>query len=157
MKVKDVFEEESLDLGAEYEQDDDTILYIGVVGSQETDVSEDVLFELIDDILDEIVDEFIVDGDFEEIALVAKPLDSGVRKVAFKIAEERGYTTIGLVNSDEEVPSYPTDVIDIDDGEDHDFFIDYIDVLIQIGSDSDTSEIVEMAEAEDIPVFEEDI
>ena len=152
MKVNDILEEVDFDLDNE---SDDNTLIVGVIGSQETDVNEDVLFELIDDLFDEIVDEFIVDGDFEQIAVASKALNSGIHKIAFKIAEERGFTTIGFVDNEDKTPSYPTDEIVIMNDDDGDFFIDYIDALIRIGSDGDTLATVEMAE--DIPIFEEDI
>jgi hypothetical protein len=156
MRVNDILEEVDFDL--DDEESDDGTLVVGVIGSRETDVNDDVLFELIDDMFDEIVDEFIIDGDFEQIAIASKAIDSGVHKIAFKIAEERGFTTIGLVDGEEEIPSYPTDEIVVaTNDEDDDFFIDYIDVLIRVGSDGDTSATTEMAEAEDIPIFEEDI
>lgn len=154
--MSDIFENGAL-FGEPQEE-----LRIGIIGySNDADFDEVEADIEIEEMLDEVLSEF--DDGTKSIVIVANGIDEGVAQVAYDIAYDRGYKTVGITPAslgDKE--RFETDdelVVGDEPGEDDDFFVDYVDVIIRIGDSEhgDTVSKMAMAEAADIPTIELDI
>lgn len=169
MKITDIITQPEIDIDLDdlidIENDnDDNILYVGVVGMDSNLLDETMLYEVMDNLLDEVYEEFVEEGDFEDLVVVSESLDSGIHKISFKIAEELGYKTIGFViHSEEESDEmdqnvYQTDeIIYLGQEEFPEEFVDNVDLVIRVGDSENTSRIMDLAEDDpDLPVIEYD-
>lgn len=139
---------------------DENILDIGVVGFSGTDFDEQEAKTALDDILDDIEAAYIETGEFETVRIVAGLTNLGIPKIAYESAEERGYETVGI--SAEEAREY--ELHDVDEiiwvgerfGDESKEFIDMIDIFVRIGGGKQSFAELEMAEEEDIGIYEYD-
>ena len=154
MKVSKIFE--NYFSSNEYEEDEDCLV-IGVIGEVSEDEDESNIYEMIDNLVDDIMDEF---DDFEDYAILGDVKSNKLLQVAFKIAEERGFKTVGLVINDDETDlnNYPVDdFLYCETDNPANCFSDNIDVLIKVGNNSFTDEVLNQVTKEEIPIFEENI
>ena len=142
---------------------EDGKLYVGISGysAQKFDVIE--ARELIEEALDDIENEYIESGDYEEIVVVSGLTNMGIHKIAYEVADNRGYNTIGIAPeevNEEAMELYPVDEIIIEGktfGDESEEYIDIIDVLVTIGGGAQTMTEIEMAEGDDLSVIEYDL
>ena len=140
---------------------EDNILNVGVVGYSSQKFDEAEAREILEEAFDDIEDEYIETGDYEEINIVSGLTNMGIPKVAYEIADERGYNTMGV--APEEADDY--DLYNVDEiiyegqnfGDESEVFIDNIDVLVKVGGGDQSQHELELAEAEDISVLEFDL
>ena len=139
------------------EQDENT-LYIGVVGYSGQKFDEAEAREIIEEAFDDIEDEYIEKGDYEEITVVSGLTNLGIPKIAYEVADARGYGTMGI--APEEADEY--DLYNVDEiiyegtkfGDESETFIDNIDVFLKVGGGDQSQQELELAEAEDMSVME---
>ena len=138
-------------------QNEDT-LYVGIVGFSQQNFNQEDAREAIEDILDDIEDEYM--NDFDEIAIVSRLTNMGIAKIAYQIADDRDYETIGLAPLEaQEYPQYDVDEIIWKGehfGDESDYFIDYIDVFVRIGGGTKSHIEQELAEEDDLGIYEYD-
>ena len=92
--------------------EDDNKLYVGVVGYSGQKFDEADARETLEEALDDIEDEYIESGDFEEIVIVSGLTNLGMPKVAYEVADNRGYGTVGVAPEQaNEYELYPVDEI----------------------------------------------
>jgi hypothetical protein len=143
--------------------DDDNILYVGVSGYFDQKFDEEEATELLEDALDDIEKEYIDTGEFDEIAIVSGLTDHGMPKIAYQVANFRGYETVGVAPkavNETGYELYPVDEIIYEGenfGDEIDKYIEMIDVFVRIGGGSQTQKELELAEEEDISVIEYDL
>ena len=138
---------------------------IGVIGYDTDDQFEyDQAYAELVDMINEVVSEAEIDEN-TKILIVSNVLDQGMSKVAYDIADESGYDTVGIFPS--ELVESADDIRAVDEaiqvgeeiGSDDEYFIEYIDVLLRVGESSfgDTTSKMELAEEKDIPTVEIDL
>lgn len=131
---------------------------IGVVGySNDKVFNQDIAKALLAIALD------IVEADIkaDEYALVSGLTNMGVPKLAYELAEKRGWKTVGFTA--EEAKQY--DCFDVDEeiiegekfGDESKKFIDYIDCLVRIGGGPQSMKETEMARKAGHPIYEYDL
>jgi len=131
---------------------------VGVVGYSNDDVfNHDIAKALLAIALDVIEEEF-QDKQYE---LVSGLTNMGIPKLAYEMADKRGWKTIGL--SAKEAKEY--DCYDVDQeiivgekfGDESKKFIEYIDCLVRIGGGKQSMEETESAREAKISVYEYDL
>lgn len=131
---------------------------VGVVGySNDKVFNQDIAKALLTIALD------VVESDTDEkvFALVSGLTNMGVPKLAYELADERDWKTIGL--SAKEAKEY--DCYDVDEeilegdkfGDESDKFIEYIDCLVRIGGGPQSMDETEKAKKAKVPVYEYDL
>lgn len=139
----------------------DKQLYVGVVGFSEPYFDENKASLLLEDILDDILDDYINNGEYDNITIVSGLADMGITSIAYQIANDRGYSTIGV--APEEVKDY--EQYDVDEvfyvgeefGDESEEFVSMIDIIVRIGSSEKSLNEIELAEEKDISVIECDL
>ncbi|MCK5017277.1 MAG: hypothetical protein KAS32_09400 [Candidatus Peribacteraceae bacterium] len=144
-------------------QEEDGKLYVGISGYSAQKFDEAEARELIEEALDDIENEYIESGDYEEIVIVSGLTNMGVPKIAYEVADNRSYGTVGIAPeqvNEEAMELYPVDEIIIEGetfGDESEEYIDIIDVLVTIGGGAQTMTEIEMAEADELSVLEYDL
>ena len=142
-------------------EDDDNVLYVGVVGYSTQQFDEQDAREILEEALDEIEDMYVETGEYDEIAIVSGLTSIGIPKIAYQIADNRDYITVGV--APEEANDY--DLYNVDEiiyegenfGDESETFIDMIDVLIKVGGGDQSQKELEMAEEEKLSVLDFDL
>ena len=131
---------------------------IGVVGySDESVYNHDIAKALVAVALDAVAD----DTKADEYVLVSGLTDQGIPGIAYRMAEDRGWKTVGL--SAKEAKQY--DCFDVDEeiivgekfGDESEEFIGYIDYLVRIGGGEQSMKETEMAKKKGVKVYEYDL
>lgn len=141
-------------------QEEDT-LFVGVVGYSSQKFDEQEAREILEEAFDDIEEEYVDNGDFEKISVVSGLTNQGIPKIAYQIADERGYDTIGVAPL--EADDY--DLYDVDEiiyegenfGDESETFIDMIDVFVKVGGGDQSQHEMDLAESEDISILEFDL
>ena len=129
---------------------------IGVVGYSDDKIfNHDIAKALLAIVFD------IIDKEYRDIEIVSGLTNMGVPKLAYEMADKRGWKTVGL--SAKEAKEY--DCYDVDEeiivgekfGSESVEFINYINCLIRIGGGEQSMKETEMAKEKDIPVYEYDL
>lgn len=142
------------------EQDENT-LYVGVVGYSSQSFDEAEAKEILEEAFDDIEDEYVENGDYEDIVIVSGLTDMGIPRIAYQIADERDYGTMGVVPEEaDEYEHYSVDEIIYEGekfGDESETFINTIDVFVKVGGGDQSQHEMELAEAEDISILEFDL
>lgn len=142
------------------EQDENT-LYVGVVGYSGQKFDEVEAREILEEAFDDIEDEYVEKGDYEDITIVSGLTNMGIPKIAYEVADERGYNTMGVAPEEaDEYELYNVDEIiyeGVNFGDESEVFIDTIDVFVKVGGGNQSQHEMELAEAEDMSVLEFDL
>ena len=141
---------------------DDDILYVGVVGYSGQKFDEAEAKEILEDAFDDVEEEYIDNGDYELITIVSGLTALGIPKIAYDIAVERDYGTMGIAPAEaDEYELYNVDEIIYEGehfGDESETFIDNIDVFIKVGGGKQSQQELELAEAdEDLSILEYDL
>lgn len=136
-------------------------LYVGVVGYSNQDFDETEATIILEEAFDDIETEYVDNGDFESIVVVSGLTNIGIPSIAYQVADERGYETVGV--APDEASEY--ELYDVDEiywvgetfGDESQAFIDMIDVIIRVGGGEQSKREVEMAEEDDLSVIEYDL
>jgi len=143
--------------------DDDGVLYVGVCGYVAQEFDEVEAREILEDALDDIEDEYLETEEFDEICIVSGLVNKGMPKIAYEVADNRGYNTMAVVPDEiDEIEEdlYPVDTIIYEGdkfGDESEKFIDVLDVFIKIGGGNQSEDELELAEKEDISVMDYDL
>jgi hypothetical protein len=141
--------------------EDEKKLYVGVVGYSQQEFDETEATIILEEAFESIEDEYLQDGDFDSIVLVSGLTNMGIPSIAYQIAENNGYETVGIApDAASEYELYDVDEIywvGENWGDESQAFIDMIDVIIRVGGGEQSMKEVEMAEEEDISVIEYDL
>lgn len=136
---------------------------IGIIGF-DTDGGGDIDEEFIYEELSSIIDNFIEESEMDNnVVIVSNGLNIGISKIAYEIANERGYKTIAIYTkfSNNNNEMYAVDMsIEVDHTSDDDIFVDYIDALVVVGKSStgDTDNKLQLAEEnDDVSIVEIDL
>ena len=135
-------------------------LYVGVIGCDHDNYSIDDAKIILEDSLDEIEKEYIETDEYDKICVVIKPNKIGIPLLAYDIAIDRQYDIIGISSE-----SKDTDLLDLEDiifigskqGQESQYFISYIDVLVKIGGGEFEEKEMELAVEEDISILEYEV
>ncbi len=142
-------------------EQDDNVLYVGVVGYSAQDFDKQDAREILEEALDDIEDEYVESGDYEEIAIVSGLTNLGMSKIAYQVAEDRGYKTIGVAPEEaNDYELYGVDEIVYEGdhfGDESEMFVEIIDVIIKIGGGDQSQKELEMAEEEGLSVLDFDL
>lgn len=96
-----------------------------------------------------------------KISIVSGLTNFGIPAVAYKVAEEKGYHTVGYACSQaEDFACFPVDkkhIIGDNWGDESEEFLSNIDVLIRIGGGKQSKEEIKKAKELDLPVYEEEL
>jgi predicted Rossmann-fold nucleotide-binding protein len=142
-------------------EEDDNVLYVGVVGYSAQKFDERDAREILEDALDDIEDEYVESGDYTEIAIVSGLTNMGIPRIAYQVADDRGYKTIGFVPEEaNDYESYAVDEIIYSGeffGDESEAFVDSLDVLIKIGGGDQSQKELEMAEEDGLSVLDFDL
>lgn len=141
--------------------EEDDILFVGVVGYSSQKFDEAEAREIIEEAFDDIEDEYVENGDYESITIVSGLTNLGIPKIAYEVADDRGYGTMGV--APEEADDY--DLYNVDEiiyegenfGDESETFIDTIDVFVKVGGGDQSQNELELAEAEDMSILEFDL
>lgn len=133
-------------------------LYVGVVGYSSQKFDEIEAREILEEAFDDIEEEYIDNGDFEDIVIVSGLTAMGIPKIAYEIAVERDYGTMGV--APEEADDY--ELFNVDEivyegkkfGDESEVFIDIIDVFVKVGGGQQSQQEMELAEADDLSILE---
>jgi hypothetical protein len=128
---------------------------IGVVGYSGAKFNEDIAKALLAIAFD------IIDEEFNDIEIVSGLTDIGIPGLAYRMADKRGWKTVGL--SAKEAKEY--DCYDVDEeiiigenfGDESEEFIKTIDALIRIGGGKQSLDETEKAKEKGISVYEYDL
>ena len=130
---------------------------IGVVGYSGGKFNEDIAKALMVIALD-VVEE---NHPEKEYALVSGLTDMGIPGIAYRMADKRGYKTVGIACAKaDENPCYDVDerVIEGEDwGDESETFLKSIDALIRIGGGKQSIAETEIAKKKGLPVYEFDL
>ena len=131
---------------------------IGVVGYSDDSVfNHDIAKALLTIALD-IVEKDLKD---DEYSLVSGLTNMGIPKLAYEIADKKGWKTVGLSAKEaKEYDSYDVDeeiIVGEKFGDESEEFIDYIDCLVRIGGGKQSLKETEMARENQLPVYEYDL
>lgn len=136
---------------------------IGIIGYSQDDTYDE---SEVDDELNSMIDEAIEMANLPastQVVIVGNLLDRGVSKIAYDLAADRGFTSVGIFTEETlyETDIYPVDREHIIDNESlvAEFFVDYIDILFRVGSidDENSAKMMRLAELNDIPTMEVDL
>jgi len=131
---------------------------IGVVGYSDDKVFSHDIAKALLAIAFDVVSEDLKSDDY---ALVSGLTNMGVPKLAYEMAEKRGWKTVGLSAKEaKEYDCFPVDeeiIVGEHFGDESKEFIDYIDCLIRVGGGEQSMKETEMAKKKDIPVYEYDL
>lgn len=138
--------------------EEDNLLYIGVVGYSDDKFDQSEAKEIIEEAFDDVEETYVDNGGYENIVIVSGLTKQGIPKIAYEIADEREYYTMGV--APQEANDY--EMYDVDSiiwngeefGDESKEFIDSIDLLIKVGGGEQSEHEFEMAEEEDIPTLE---
>ena len=143
---------------------DENSLYVGVVGYFDQKFDEKEAREILEEALDDIEDQYVDTEEFEEIVIVSGLTSHGIIKIAYEIADERDYLTVGVAPqavNDTGFDLYDVDVVEYvgkNFGDESEAFVDMIDVLIKVGGGSQSESELVMAEADgDVSILEFDL
>lgn len=138
-------------------ENDDNVLMIGVVGDMVDGFDEDEARSFLESTFDEIETDY---PDVENYAVVSKLVDSGIPRLAYEIADERGYETWGVAPVEvKEADWYDVDYHVISgsvSGDESEEFIDDIEVFVRVGGDDQAHNEQSMADAAGLEVYEYD-
>ena len=131
---------------------------IGVVGySDDKKFDQNIAKALLTIALD-IVESDMDDSEYE---LVSGMTNMGVPKLAYDIAKENGWKTVGFTAEEaKEYDCYGVDeeiIVGKKFGDESEDFIKYIDCLVRVGGGKQSIKETEMAKESDIPVYEYDL
>ena len=133
------------------------MISIGVVGYSGGKFNEDVAKALMAIALD-LVEENHKSDEYE---LVSGLTDMGIPAIAYRMADKRGWKTVGIACSKaDENPCYDVDERIIEGkewGDESGTFLDSIDVLIRIGGGKQSIEETKKAKKKGISVYEYDL
>lgn len=129
-------------------------LLIGVVGYSKQDFDEETAIEKLQVAMDELKNH----TDETEFVVVSGLTNIGVPKLAYKEASKRDWKTVGV--SCEKAENY--ELYDVDEryivgsswGDESEFFLNKIDVLVRVGGGSQTAEETKRAKERGIPTKE---
>jgi len=133
------------------------MINVGVVGYSGAKFNEDVAKALLAIAFD------IVESEFKkkEYAIVSGLTDVGIPGIAYRMAEKRGWKTIGLTAEEaKEYDCYPVDeeiIVGKKFGDESKDFIESLDCIIRIGGGKQSLKEVEMAKDRGIPAYEYDL
>jgi len=141
--------------------EDENKLYVGVVGYSQQEFDETEATIILEEAFDDIETEYVDNGDFDEIVVVSGLTNIGIPSIAYQVADDRGYETVGI--APDEATEY--ELYDVDEiywvgekfGDESQAFIDMIDIIIRVGGGEQAHKEVEMADDEDISVIEYDL
>lgn len=143
--------------------EDDKILYVGVSGYFDQKFDEEEARELLEDALEDIEKEYLDSGEYDDIIVVSGLTNYGMPKVAYQVADYKGYGTMGIAPqevNDTGYELYPVDEIIYSGesfGDEIERYIETIDVFVRVGGGAQTQMELELAEEEDISVIEYDL
>ena len=130
---------------------------IGVVGYSGGKFDEDIAKALLAIALD-VVEE---NHDAKEYTLVSGYSDMGIPALAYRMAEKRGWKTMGIACKQAfDNPLYDVDdfIIEGDEwGDESEKFLKNIDLLIRVGGGKQSLEETERAKNKNLPVYEFDL
>lgn len=143
------------------EEDSSNQLVIGVIGyafDEEADDSE-IDYELVS-MIDDVVATY--GSDDTEVIMVLCGIDSGVYAVAYDIAVERGYQTVGILTTTimESFDLLDVDETEITDDDDStNTFLEECDVILRVGNSEifETEKVIALAHEYDKPTIEIDL
>ena len=131
---------------------------IGVVGYSDDKVFDHNIAKALLAIAFDIVEADLPDKEYE---LISGLTNMGVPKLAYEMAEKRGWKTVGLSAKEaQEYDCYPVDeeiIVGENFGDESEEFIKSIDCLIRIGGGKQSMEETEWAKEEKLPVYEYDL
>ena len=138
---------------------DDRTLYIGVIGYSEQTFDEEKAREIIEEAYEDIEQEY--HNDFDEFVVVSGLTNQGIPKIAYEVADEMGYRTVGVAPEE----SHGMSIYDVDEivysgskwGDESETFINMIDVLVKVGGGEQSEKELQMAKEEDISILEYDL
>ena len=97
----------------------------------------------------------------EEFSVVSGLTDMGIPAIAYRVADEKGWKTVGIACSKaDDNPCYDVDerVIEGDDwGDESETFLNSIDVLLRVGGGKQSLDETERAKGKGLDVFEFDL
>jgi len=120
---------------------------IGVVGHSSNNIDENLASKLLDQMISKIAS---VNKMSKDIEIVTGLTNIGVPKLAYKIADKRNYSKIGIsAQQAYEVKCgiYPVDkeiIVGQKFGDESAVFIDYIDYLIRVGGGNQSASEVQL-------------
>jgi len=133
------------------------MINVGVVGYSGGKFNEDIAKALLAIALD-IIEQ---NHKSKNYTLVSGYTDMGIPALAYRMAEKRGWKTMGIAcEKAHDNPTYNVDSFIIEGkewGDESKKFLDTIDVLIRIGGGKQSMEETETAKKENIPVYEFDL
>jgi SLOG cluster4 family len=139
---------------------DEDILNVGVIGFYIQKFDESEARDALENILDDLEEEYILSNEFKDIIIVSGLTNMGIPKVAYDLADERSYETIGIAPEEARGMKHAEvdQIIFVGEkfGDESETFIDAIDVLIKLGGGKQSEKEATMADEEDIPVIEYD-
>ena len=125
---------------------------IGVIGYSAQKFDKAKASEFINEAFDEIENE----NTNAEFSVVSGLSDMGIPAIAYKEANKRKWETVGIAPKVvEDYDLYPCDkkhIIGKDWGEESNFFLDYIDVLVKIGGGKQSNQESKKAKEKGIVV-----
>ena len=128
---------------------------IGVVGYSAMKFDEDMAILLLAQGLD------LLTKGHEKVEIVSGLTDLGIPSLAYHIAKDRAYRTVGIACK----KAFENDLFPVDDqiivgeewGDESETFLDYIDALVRIGGGEQSIDETKKAKDKGLPVYEYDL
>lgn len=132
------------------------VLRIGVVGYSGQKFNANGATKILAKALDDIASETN-----EEISLVSGLTDVGIPAIAYRLAAQRGWSTVGVACSKAmEFAVFPVDsslIVGTEWGDESETFLNMIDVLVRVGGGNQSKAETAAAKKRGIPVIEFDL
>ena len=125
---------------------DTNYLKIGIVGSHMLYYNHDLIKKRIIKIMNHMIEKHSHD----KIQIVTGVINSGISNLACVISKENNYMTIGFgcqKNTNDELYNTSLDkkfIFGYNYGDEHEYFVNYVDILIRIGGNKKIEKIGEM-------------
>ena len=130
---------------------------VGIVGYSASNFDHKKANDLIENVFSFIEKEFSKDN----LTLVGGYTDLGINSIAYRIAAEKGWATVGIAcEKAHEYELYPVDrafIAGEDWGDESFLFLDNIDILVRVGGGKQSLEETEMAKKLGLNVYEYDL
>jgi 2C-methyl-D-erythritol 2,4-cyclodiphosphate synthase len=134
------------------------MIKIGVVGYSDDKSFDHTIAKALLGVALALIDQHHPSNQYE---MVSGLTNMGVPKLAYELADKRGWITVGLSSKEaKEYECYNVDkeiIVGDKFGDESDYFIDYIDILVRIGGGKQSIRETEMAKDKKITVYEYDL
>jgi len=131
---------------------------IGVVGYSDDKVFDHIIAKALLSIAFDVIEKVFPSEDLE---IVSGLTDMGIPGIAYRMAEKRGWKTVGISAKEaKEYSCYAVDkeiIVGEKFGDESEKFIEYIDCLVRVGGGKQSLKETEMAKNKEIPVYEYDL